>query len=99
MPWRSVTLFGETLFGGSRTNLYGNLEKAIDAGGGTLPVSGTQHPFSMSVGGGLDVNVSDHFAIRVAEVDYFLTRYTNPITSTNNQNNFRYLAGAVFRFH
>jgi len=35
----------------------------------------------------------------VAEVDYFLTRYTNPITSTNNQNNFRYLGGVVFRFH
>ena len=99
MPWHSMTLFGETLFGGSNTNLYGNLEKAINAGGGTLPVSGSQHPFSMSVGGGLDVNVSDHFAIRVAEVDYFLTRYTNPITSTNNQNNFRYLAGAIFRFH
>jgi hypothetical protein len=99
IPWHSATLFGETLFGGSNTNGYGNLEKAINAGGGTLSVSGTQHPFSMSVGGGLDVNVSDHVAIRVAELDYFLTRYTNPFTSTNNQNNFRYLAGVVFRFH
>jgi hypothetical protein len=99
MPWHATTLFGETLFGGSNTNGYGNLEKAINAGGGTLSVSGTQHPFSMSVGGGLDVNVSDHVAIRVAELDYFLTRYTNPFTSTNNQNNFRYLAGVVFRFH
>jgi hypothetical protein len=99
MPWHATTLFGETLFGGSNTNGYGNLEKAINAGGGTLSVSGTQHPFSMSVGGGLDVNVSDHVAIRLAELDYFLTRYTNPFTSTNNQNNFRYLAGVVFRFH
>jgi hypothetical protein len=99
IPWRSVTLFGETLFGGSNTNGYGNLEKRIDAGGGTLMISGTQHPFSMAVGGGLDVNVSKTVAIRVAELDYFLTRYTNPITSTNNQNNFRYLAGVVFRFH
>jgi hypothetical protein len=98
-PWRSVTVFGETLFGGSNTNGYGNLEKAIDAGGGTLSISATQHPFSMSAGGGLDVNVSKNVAIRVAEVDYFLTRYTNPITSTNNQNNFRYLGGVVFRFH
>ena len=53
----------------------------------------------MAVGGGLDVNVSKNVAIRVAEVDYMLTRYTNPITSTNNQNNFRYLGGVVFRFH
>lgn len=99
MPWHAATLFGETLFGGSNTNGYGNLERAINAGGGTLSVSGTQHPFSMSVGGGLDVKVSDHVAIRLAELDYFLTRYTNPFTSTNNQNNFRYLAGMVFRFH
>jgi hypothetical protein len=99
IPWRSVTLFGETLFGGSTTNGYGNLAKAIDAGGGTIMISGTQHPFSMAVGGGLDVNVSKNVAIRVAELDYFLTRYTNPITSTNNQNNFRYLGGVVFRFH
>jgi hypothetical protein len=99
IPWRSVTLFGETLFGGSNTNGYGNLEKAIDAGGGTLTISSSQHPFSMAVGGGLDVNVSKNVAIRVAELDYFLTRYTNPITSTNNQNNFRYLGGVVFRFH
>lgn len=99
MPWHAATLFGETLFGGSNTNGYGNLERAINAGGGTLSVSGTQHPFSMSVGGGLDLKVSDHVAIRVAELDYFLTRYTNPFTSTNNQNNFRYLAGMVFRFH
>ena len=99
MPWRSFTLFGETLFGGSNTNGYGNLEKAIDAGGGTLVISRNQHPFSMAVGGGLDVNVSRNVAIRLAELDYFLTRYTNPITSTNNQNNFRYLGGVVFRFH
>jgi hypothetical protein len=99
IPWRSVTLFGETLFGGSNTNGYGNLEKTIDAGGGTLMISGTQHPFSMAVGGGLDVNVSKTVAIRVAELDYFLTRYSNPSTSTNNQNNFRYLAGVVFKFH
>lgn len=98
-PWKSATVFAETLFGGSNTNGYANLERSIDLGGGTLSVSGTQHPFSMSVGGGLDINVSKTVAIRVAEMDYFLTRYTNPITSTNNQNNFRYLGGVVFRFH
>jgi hypothetical protein len=53
----------------------------------------------MAVGGGVDFKVSKNFAIRAAELDNFLTRYTNPFTSTNNQNNFRYLAGLVFRFH
>jgi hypothetical protein len=99
MPWRRATLFGETLFGGSSTNGYRNLERDIDLGGGTLTISGAQHPFSMAVGGGVDLNVSKKVAIRLAELDYFLTRYTNPITSTNNQNNFRYLAGFVFKFN
>jgi opacity protein-like surface antigen len=99
IPWRHATLFGETLFGGSSTNGYRNLERDIDLGGGTLTISGSQHPFSMAVGGGVDLNVSKNVAIRVAEFDYFLTRYTNPITSTNNQNNFRYLAGFVFKFN
>ena len=99
IPMKKATVFGETLFGGSNTNGYGNLERAIDAGGGTLSVSGSQHPFSMAVGGGLDINLSENVAIRVAEFDYFLTRYTNSITSTNNQNNFRYLGGIVFQFH
>jgi opacity protein-like surface antigen len=99
VPWRRATLFGETLFGGSSTNGYGNLERNIDAGGGTLAISGNQHPFSMAVGGGVDLKVSKNVAIRLAELDYFLTRYTNPITSTNNQNNFRYLAGFVFKFN
>jgi hypothetical protein len=99
IPMKKATVFGETLFGGSNTNGYGNLERAIDAGGGTLIVSGNQHPFSMAVGGGLDINMSENVAIRIAELDYFLTRYTNPITSTNNQNNFRYVGGIVFQFH
>jgi opacity protein-like surface antigen len=97
-PWRSATIFGEVLFGGANTNGYANLERSIDLGGGSLNVTGSQHPFAMSVGGGVDFNVGKHFAIRAAELDYFLTRFTNPVTSTNNQNNFRYLAGVVFKF-
>jgi len=37
-------------------------------------------------------------SIRPIEIDYILTRYTNPLTSTNNQNSFRYSAGAVLHF-
>ena len=98
VPAHKVTLFGEVLFGGSNTNAYGSLEKAINNAGGTLQLSGTQHPFTMAVGGGFDVNISKVIALRLAEVDYVLTRYTNPLTSTNNQNNFRYVGGIIFKF-
>src|SRR5262249_51155302 len=92
------TVFGNVLFGGSNTNGYGALSRAIIAGGGTITDVGTQHPFTMAVGGGLDANVSHRFAIRLGEVDYLLTRYTNPLTSTNNQNSFRYVGGIVLKF-
>jgi len=93
-----VTPFAELLFGGSNTNGYTNLIRSIDLGGGTLTSSGTQHPFTMAYGGGLDVNVHHHVAIRPVEIDYVLTRYTNPLTDTNNQNNLRYNGGVVLNF-
>jgi hypothetical protein len=92
------TAFAEVLLGGSNSTLYGNLQKTIDANGGTLAAIGSQHPFTMAVGGGFDLNVHKHIALRLGEFDYVMTRYTNPLTSTNNQNNFRYLGGVVFRF-
>ena len=93
-----MTPFGELLFGGSNSNGYANLSRAIVAGGGTIGTSGTQHPFTMAVGGGIDFHINHNFSIRPLEIDYILTRYTNPFTNTNNQNSFRYTAGAVYRF-
>jgi hypothetical protein len=97
IPVHGVRPFGEILFGGSYTNIYANLVRSINGNGGTLPTP-SQHPFTMAVGGGLDVSTSRRVSLRVAELDYVLTRYTNPLTSTNNQNNFRFLAGVVFKF-
>ena len=91
-------VFGEVLFGGSNTNGYATLYNEVIAGGGKLSGGGTQHPFTMAVGGGIDLNAGKHLAFRLGEFDYVLTRYTNAFTSTNNQNNFRYLGGIVFKF-
>lgn len=97
IPFHRVTVFGEVLFGGALTDGYGDLAHSIDLGHGGLPPAGTQNTFAMAAGGGVDLRVSKKVAIRLAEVDYFLTRYTNPITLANSENNFRYLAGIVFR--
>ena len=91
-------VFGEFLMGGSNTNGYANLAKAIDAGGGSVNVSSTQHPFTWALGGGLDWRMNKTVALRLADMDWLATRYTNPITSTNNQHSFRYLGGIVFTF-
>jgi len=95
--WR-VKPFGEVLFGASHTDAYANLANAIIAGGGTVSRVQNQHPFTMAVGGGLDITVTHHVAIRPGEFDYVLSRYSNPLTSTNNQNNFRYCGGVIFKF-
>jgi hypothetical protein len=90
-----ANIFGELLFGGSNSNAYANVAEALNGVGANI-ATGTQHPFTMAFGGGLDVKVSKNIAIRPIELDYLLTRYTNPFTQTNNQNNFRYVAGVVF---
>jgi opacity protein-like surface antigen len=62
--------------------------------------------FAMAFGGGLDIGLSDRFAIRPAQVDYLYTRF-NAVdalttglanTSTGHQNSFRYSGGIVIRF-
>ena len=98
IPANKFTLWGETLFGGSHTNAYATLSREFIANGGDIRLIGSQHPFTMTAGGGLDLNMSKTVALRLGEFDYVLTRYTNPLTSTNNQNSFRYAAGVVFMF-
>ena len=49
--------------------------------------------FGMSFGGGLDVRVSDHIAIRVIQIDYVRTHFFD-----ETQNKGRISAGIVFRF-
>ncbi len=55
----------------------------------------TPDGFALATGGGLDINASRHFAIRVFQADYFLT--TLPNDSGNRENNLRLSAGIVFR--
>ena len=99
VPMGRVRPFGNILFGGVHTNLYGQLNSSLIANGGQSNLSTeAQHPFAMAFGGGLDVAVSKNVAIRLGEVDWILTRFTNIWTNTNNQNNFRYLGGVVFTF-
>ena len=91
---KKINVFGEVLFGGTNTSGYANLSNEI----GSAAKNPNQHPFAMAVGGGVDLNISKSVALRLGEFDWMLTRYTNPWTSTNNQNSFRYLAGIVFKF-
>jgi opacity protein-like surface antigen len=82
-----VTPFGEVLFGVAHT------------GADVLVTPSSQNAFAMTVGGGIDYRLNQHFSIRPAKVDYLLTRF-NEFNTTNaqSQNNLRVSTGIVFRF-
>ena len=92
--------FVEALFGGAHSNFYGNLYKDCTLFG--CSVSGkspSNNAFDFLIGGGIDIPVNEHITIRPAQFDYLLTRFGNDFThGNNNQSNFRYQAGVVFRF-
>lgn len=87
--------FGEALFGAAHTNAYATI---LTAEGKILSGQGNNNGFAMALGGGIDLQVARHFAIRPVEVDYLLTRFSaNHVANyTANQNNFRYFGGLEF---
>jgi Outer membrane protein beta-barrel domain len=93
-----VEPFVETMFGGAHSSVYGNLFKACQNVCQTTS-SPTNNAWDFIIGGGLDVPLGHSISIRPAQFDYVLTRFHSAFTTSNqNQSNFRYQAGVVFRF-
>ena len=93
--------FVETLFGGAHSNTYGNLFHNLCVNPGTCSSAAnpSNNAFDFIIGGGIDIPLSKSIAIRPAQFDYVLTRFDSIFTHSNqNQSNFRYNAGVVFRF-
>jgi peptidoglycan-associated lipoprotein len=70
------------------------------AGGSLAPgnsgLAGSANAFAMTAGGGLDIGLTRHIAVRAFEADYYLTRFDNGVN--DHQNNLRIAAGVVIRF-
>ena len=77
-------LFGQLLVG------------AGHAGGGYAGVGDGTYGFASRVGGGIDVPVSSRFAVRVIQIDYYLTNFAN--ATNDHQNNLLVGAGIVFHW-
>lgn len=84
--FRHVTPFAQALIGGGQLNASSN---GIDAG---------ENGFVMAAGGGLDVPFHRHFAIRLVQAEYLMTRFNSVSGASATQNNVRVSAGVVFRF-
>lgn len=72
-------------------------------GGGRLTASSSgvnagENGFAMALGGGVDVSVGSHFAIRLVQADYLLTRFASVSGASATQNNLRVSVGIVFHF-
>jgi outer membrane immunogenic protein len=80
--------FGQYLIGGAHGT--GALTPALDG----LP--GGANAFATSAGAGVDVEVSHDWAVRLGEVDYYLTRFDNGVN--HHQNNLRVGVGIAYRF-
>ena len=58
-----------------------------------------ENVFALTAGGGVDVNIYRHFAIRIIQAEYMMTRFQNYNTGTTAmQNDMRLSAGVVFSF-
>jgi hypothetical protein len=93
----AVTVFGHFLLGGATASLKDELS------GFGFEDSNTE--FAMAIGGGIDVNLGKHYAIRVAQFDYLPihtdinVRLGGGIVSDSSWlHNARYQAGFVFKF-
>lgn len=111
-------LFGPTVstsFGKSSVfahALFGAAHSSLDAGASLPLVGGLSAPiasstaFAMAFGGGIDIGITRHFAIRAAQIDFVRTNFNTldalasgfGANTNNRQNTFRYSGGVVWRF-
>jgi hypothetical protein len=84
----SLAIFGQGLIGESHGwNSYFP---------STSGVTTSYNSFALQVGGGVDLGLSRHFAVRAIQADWLRTQFPN--STTNVQNSLRLAAGIVIRF-
>ncbi|PYV49816.1 MAG: hypothetical protein DMG92_09875 [Acidobacteria bacterium] len=87
------TVFAHSLFGGEHVG-FGNFQ--IVGGPVTLPGPASSNSFALALGGGLDLKLTRHFAVRAGQFDYQLVN--SSANGHGHQNDFRFSSGIVFGF-
>jgi hypothetical protein len=98
------SVFGHALFGVAHSSLNAGVGVPI-VGGISAPLD-SANAFAMAFGGGVDIGLTRHFAIRAAQVDFIRTNFNSldalgsgfASSTSNNQNSFRYSGGVIWRF-
>ena len=87
-----VTPFAQILFGG----IHASQETICPS---CAPILPAENSFAMTAGGGLDVKVHHHLAIRIIQAEYLMTNFEDRTTGKGaTQNDMRLSSGIVFRF-
>ncbi len=97
-------LFAHALFGIARASLGAGISLPIIGGLSTDLTNATA--FAMAFGGGVDIGLTRHLALRAAQIDYIRARFGSPDALSSGlfssigfrANSVRYSAGIVFRF-
>jgi outer membrane protein OmpA-like peptidoglycan-associated protein len=88
------TPFVQALFGGARAN-----QVILNGCTFSCTLLPTESAFAWTAGGGLDLRVRRHIAIRLIQAEYLMTGFSNYTTgAAGKQNDMRLSAGIVFRF-
>jgi hypothetical protein len=92
-----ITPFAQVLFGGAHHGTITSTDPGICAPAASCTIFGSENSFAMTLGGGIDIKAGKHFSVRLGQIDYLLTRFTDASSAGTraNQNNFRYSAGIV----
>jgi outer membrane protein OmpA-like peptidoglycan-associated protein/opacity protein-like surface antigen len=89
-----VTPFVQALFGGMHAN-----EVTLSHCTFSCTFLPSEDAFAWAAGGGVDIKVRRHFAIRLIQAEYLMTRFQDYSTgATASQNDMRLSSGIVFRF-
>lgn len=93
----AVTPFAQALFGQAHAGTV-TLNNCSGIGCTPLP---SENAFAMTAGGGVDVTLRRHVALRVFQAEYLMTRFADRSSLTGQrggQNDWRLSVGLVFRF-
>jgi hypothetical protein len=89
-----ITPFVQVLFGGVHAS-----EVTLSNCSFSCTLLPDENAFALTAGGGVDVKVHRHLAIRIVQAEYLMTRFQDySAGTTGTQNDVRLSAGIVFRF-
>jgi opacity protein-like surface antigen len=90
-----ITPFVQVLFGG----VHASQVTLSNCTGALCTPLASENAFAMTAGGGLDLKIHRHLAIRIVQAEYLMTRFGDPTTGIReSQNDIRLSSGLVFGF-